>query len=139
MRFRKRWLLLTLALLIGLLVGLPLERERQSRSRFREFEPLAESFVEAAAAGDTVTLQSLCDNDRPVEWALWYLTSEPQIFTEAAGQLKVRIGERRGDIVVADFGFPYQGKRESLGIQFVQVGEAWKIQHVQLTWRVPHQ
>jgi hypothetical protein len=116
-----------------------IEEMMQSVAQARAFEPLAEDFVEAAAAGDTVALQSLCDNDRPVEWALRYLASEPQLFSEAAGQLKVRIGNRSGDIVVADFGFPYQGKRESLGIVFVLVGETWKIQHVQLTWRVPHQ
>jgi hypothetical protein len=101
-------------------------------SESREFVRLAQRFVEAAAVGDSATLLSLCENTYPLVWALEYRASEPQLFAQAAGQLKVLFGDRRGDIVIVGFGFPYQGDREHLGIQFVQLGETWKIQWVQL-------
>jgi hypothetical protein len=109
---------------------------------FRDFVPLAGRFVEAAAAGDTATLLSLSCTDQPVPWALYYRASEPQLFTQAAGQLKVQSGGRLGEtaccratMVYVEFSFPYEGGGERLGIMFARLGETWKITSVQLSGR----
>lgn len=96
-------------------------------------EALAEEFLRAAAAGESV--DSIIVGDQPVKWIEAMRRNEPGFLQSASNDLQVKYGGEREGVTVVEFALQVLSSEESLGMQFVRRDSRWRIVYVQLSSR----
>jgi hypothetical protein len=73
------------------------------RWRARELTPVMESYMQAAARGDTAALGRLSADSEPTQWGMAVHRGAPAFATEASARLRPWFVERHGDQASAGF------------------------------------